>query len=134
MERKSQLHNSRTCSVSEAVRDDQAAGGLNNGEERSHEVWMNCAGAVRPSQPEFSTRRGGRLEEVRQDSSLIGQLELRHDSRLKRLAKYYDKLHSNSTYTDHSAASKFTIADLSTHAQLQTIDTPDFNIYSLPQC
>ena len=95
---------------------------------------MHCAGAIQPSQPEFSTRRGGRLEEVRQDSSLIGQLELRHDSRLKRLAKYYDKLHSNSTYTDHSAASKFTIADLSTHAQLQTIDTPDFNIYSLPQC
>ena len=27
-----------------------------------------------------------------------------------------------------------TIADLSTHAKLQTIDTPDFNIYSLPQC
>ena len=79
---------------------------------------MHCAGAIRPGQPEFSTRRGRRLEEVRQDSSLIRQLELRHDSRLKRLAKYYDKLHSNGTYTDHSAASKFTLADLSTHAKL----------------
>ena len=68
---------------------------------------MHCAGAVRTSQPEFSTRRGGRLEEVRQDSSLIGQLELRHDSRLKRLAKYYDKLHSNSTYTDHNCGLEY---------------------------
>ena len=50
------------------------------------------------------------------------------------IGNYYDKLHSNGTYTDHSAASKFTIVDLSTHAKLQTIDTPDFNTYSLPQC
>ena len=77
---------------------------------------MHCAGAVRPGEPEFSTRRCGRLEEVRQDSSLIGQLELRHDSRLKRLAKYYDKLHSNGTYPDQSAGSKFTIAELSPHS------------------
>ena len=88
---------------------------------------MHCAGAVRPSQPEFSPRQGRRLEKVGQDSSLIGQLELRHDSRLKRLAKYYDKLHSNGTYPDQSAGSKFTIAELSPHAKLQTID-----IHSLP--
>ena len=64
---------------------------------------MHCAGAVRPSQPEFSTRQGRRLEKVGQDSSLIGQLKLRHDSRLKRLAKYCGKLHSNGTYPDQSA-------------------------------